>query len=182
MLATTPTALPPTAGRWSLDTRTADVAFTGRASRLAPPVSARFRGVSGVVAAGDHPDDVVVDVEVDVRTMTSGNRAWDDLVAAVDPFCVRRFPTARYRSTRVVRPGGTAVLDGVLTLRGVHQPLQLTVRRVAHRGDDRLVVSACGEIDREAFGVRLDLPGARLLVPRRLQLSIDVVAVHERAA
>jgi len=51
----------------------------------------------------------------------------------------------------------------------------------ASRCGDRLVVQAEGDVDPTAFGVRLDLPGAGLLVPRRLRLAIRVEAVAEQA-
>ena len=40
-------------------------------------------------------------VEVDVTSMTTGNRAWDEVIGAVDPFDAGRFPLAVYESTRV---------------------------------------------------------------------------------
>ncbi len=171
----------PRAGRWLIDPTTATVAFTGRASRFSPTVSARFLGVEGVVAAGEDPQDAQVDVAVDVRTMTTGNRAWDDLVTAVDPFAAARFPTARYRSTAVRWRGDLAFIEGELELRGVRRRLVLDAEHQVLPGGDRLVVRAGGELDREAFGVRCDVPGSALFLPRRMRLSIDVVAVHEDA-
>ena len=172
----------PRPGRWTIDPASATVAFSGRATRFSPTVSARFLGVEGAVLAGESPDDAVVDVEVDVRTMTSGNRAWDDLVAAVDPFGAGTWPTARYRSTAVRWRGGLAFLDGELELRGVRRRVPLDAEHVLSPCGTRLAVRASGEVDREAFGVRCDIPGAALVIPRRLRLSIDVVAVHEREA
>jgi polyisoprenoid-binding protein YceI len=171
----------PRAGRWQIDTSTAHVAFAGRATRFSPTVQARFLSVEGTVQAGPAPTDAVVDVTVDVRTMTSGNRAWDDLVAAVDPFAATRFPTARYRSTAVSWHGGSATVDGVLTLRGVERPVRLQAEHALSSCGGRLVLRGSGEVDREAFGVRLDVPGAALVIPRRLRLSLDVVAVHDDA-
>lgn len=175
------TTTSPRAGRWLIDPASATIAFSGRATRFSPTVAARFLGVEGVVAAGDRPEDALVDVAVDVRTMTSGNRAWDDLVAAVDPFAAGRFPTARYRSSAVRWRGGLAFIDGSLELRGVRRSVPLDAEHQLLPGGDRLVVRASGEVDREAFGVRCDVPGAALVMPRRLRLSIEVVAVHEDA-
>lgn len=171
---------PPTTGRWTIDPRTAEVAFSGRASRLSPVVRARFTGVRGQVVAD--PAGTDVDVEVDVRTMTAGNRGYDELLAAVDPFDVQRFPVARYRGTAVAWRDGAARVEGELSLRGVVRPVALDVRHSASRCGRRLVVQAEGEVDRDAFGVRYDVPGAALLVPRRLRLAIRVEAALEAAA
>ena len=169
----------PATGRWLLDPATADVAFSGRATRLSPLVRARFTGVRGCVVAG--PDGTTVEVEIDVRTMTSDNRAYDELLAAVDPFSVEQFPGAHYRGSAGDWREGAATVHGALALRGVVQPVVLRARHSASRLGDRLVVQAEGDVDPTAFGVRLDLPGAGLLVPRRLRLAIRVEAVAEQA-
>lgn len=169
----------PQAGRWRLEPSATTVSFSGRATRFSPTVQARFPDVAGVVVADDAADRAVVEVEIGVGSMTSGNRGWDELVAAVDPFQVARFPTASYRSTSVQWLGAGAVLDGVLTLRGVQQPVRLQARHEIAPTGTRLTLSASGEIDREQFGVRCDIPGAALLVPRRLRLTVDAVLVHE---
>jgi hypothetical protein len=43
---------------------------------------------------------------------------------------------------------------------------------------ERLHLSAEGRINREQFGVRFDVPGAGLLIPRDLTLTVSVVALH----
>jgi polyisoprenoid-binding protein YceI len=164
---------------WQLDPARTVVAFCGRATRFSPTVRARFASVTGEVLTTGSDTSVVVDI--DVRSMTSGNRAWDDVVGALDPFCADAFPTATYRSTAVVWHGSEAVVDGVLRLRGVERPVRLAARYDDLDDGRRLRIRAGAGIDREAFGVRCDVPGAGLLVPRRLELSVDVVAVHADA-
>ena len=41
-----------------------------------------------------------------------------------------------------------------------------------------MVVRAGGTVDREAFGLRFDVPGVGKLVPRQLRLEIDVDVVR----
>ena len=171
----------PRPGRWLLDPATAAVAFSGRATRFSPTVAAQFRRVQGCVVAGDGGGRTTVEVEVDVRSMTSGNRAWDDVVAAVDPFGAREHPVAVYRSTAVAWRGARADVDGVLELRGVRRPVRLAVETVLAPSGSRMALRASGEVDREAFGLRFDVPGAALLVPRRLALRIEVEVVHDGA-
>jgi polyisoprenoid-binding protein YceI len=161
----------PPEGVWAIDPNRAQVAFSGRTSFLAPTIRARFAEVSGTVEVGDEHS---VRVEVDVTSMTTGNRAYDEVIAAFDPFDADRFPIAVYRSTAVAWTGDGARIDGSLTLRGVTRPVPLTASYDVGRGADRMLVRAGGSVDREAFGVRFDVPGVGKLVPRVLRLDIDV--------
>lgn len=170
----------PPAGRWSIDPGRARVAFSGRAGVLAPTVSARFADVTGRITVGpdSRPARHGVRVEVDVTTMTTGNRAYDEVVGAVDPFDAARFPLAVYESTRVLWTGRGADIEGRLTLRGVTRVVALSASYDIGRAGDRMVVRAGGTVDREAFGLRFDVPGVGRLVPRRLRLEIDVDVVR----
>jgi polyisoprenoid-binding protein YceI len=161
-----------------IDPSSAVVGFTGRASLLAPTVSARFAGVTGSVLVRADVAASEVDVEVDVTTMTSGNRAWDDLVSAVDPFGASAFPTASYRSTSVRWHGDRADVAGHLVLRGVERPVPLSTKHTVSACGERLNLAAEGRINREQFGLRFDVPGAALIIPKDLTLTVSVEAVH----
>jgi polyisoprenoid-binding protein YceI len=160
------------AGSWSIDPARAVVAFSGRASFLAPTITARFGDVAGALSFDE------VRVAVDVTTMTTGNRAYDEVIAAVDPFDSARFPIAVYASTGVAWTPAGADIDGLLTLRGVTRPLALSASYHRNRRGDRMVVRAGGLVDRQAFGLRFDVPGIGKLVPRQLRLDIDVDLVR----
>lgn len=171
----------PIGGTWVIDSSRAVVAFSGKASFLAPTISARFLGVDGYVDVVETSRGLsgAADVSVDVTSMTTGNATWDDLIATFDPFDARHFPVAVYRSTRVSWADGRAIIDGALTLRGVTQAVSLTASYVVGRGGERMLVRASGSIDRKAFGISFDMPGCGKLVPRvlRLEIDIDVVLV-----
>ena len=173
----------PPAGTWAIDPGRAVVAFSGRAGFLAPTISARFASVSGEVTVGAEHG---VRVEVDVTSMTTGNRAWDEVIGSVDPFDTGRFPLAVYESTRVLWTATGADIEGRLTLRGVTRPVALSASYQVGRdlGRDaglragRMMVRAGGTVDRQAFGLRFDVPGVGKLVPRQLRLEIDVDVVR----
>ena len=157
------------ADSWQVRTENACVLFRGRAARLLPTVQARFTSVTGTLSA------TTVDVDVDVRSLTTGNRAYDELLAAADPFDAQRHPVASYRSEDVLWVGEDAVVSGSLQLRGRSAPVQLRATyAVVEDGVARL--SATGRVDRRAFGLRLDVPGCGGLVPSHLDLVIDVTA------
>ncbi len=173
----TPRTAPP-AGTWTIDPARARVAFAGKASFLAPTISARFPDVEGCVVVGTGSTGHRLRVEVDVTTMTTGSGAYDDVIGAVDPFDAARFPLAVYESTRVTWTEHGADVEGRLTLRGVTVPVALAASYDVGRGGDRMVVRAGGTVDRQAFGLRFDVPGVGKLVPRQLRLEIDVDVVR----
>lgn len=161
-------------GSWQLDPDRASVGFSGRSSRLAPTFKAGFTSVAGTVEVGS---TTTLAVDIDVRSITTGNRAWDDLLTALDPFDAQRCPRAVYRGSADLSVGSRVGVAGALELRGVLRPVRLTaqVRPVTQH---EVVVTATGEVDRRAFGVRCDLPGLGRFVPSVLQLDIRVLAVR----
>jgi polyisoprenoid-binding protein YceI len=172
---TTPWRVAPPEGSWVIDPSRAVVAFSGRTSFVAPTIRARFPVVTGSVEVGPEHS---VRVEVDVTSMTTGNRAYDEIISAFDPFDVARHPMAVYRSTAVAWTPEGAVIDGSLTLRGVTRTVSLTATYDVGRSGDRMLVRAGGSIDRNAFGIRFDVPGVGKLVPRVMRLEIDVDVVR----
>ena len=168
----------PECGTWVIDPARAVVAFSGKASFLAPTISARFTGVDGKVEVAElAPGAVVsgaVQVTVDVTTMTTGNPVYDELIKAADPFDTRRFPIAVYRSTGVSWSDGQLTVEGSLTLRGVTKQVPLQASYVVGRSGDRMIVRAAGAVDRSAFGISFDVPGCGKLIPKVMKLEIDV--------
>jgi polyisoprenoid-binding protein YceI len=169
------TTLLPT-GTWVLDPGRAQVTFSGRMSKLAPMFRASFGSVSGTV---DVAGTTRLCVEVDVTSVSTGNRAWDELLRGLDPFAATRCPRATYRGTADLVVGDCAVVEGELELRGVRQPVALAARVLPH--GDEVLVTATGTIDRRSFGVRCDLPGVGRFVPAVMQLDIVVTAVRAGA-
>jgi polyisoprenoid-binding protein YceI len=176
---TTRTAAGPQSGTWLIDSTRAVVAFSGKASFLAPTISARFLGVEGSVEVDDTGRGLAgaVDVAVDVASLTTGASRWDELITTFDPFDAAHFPVAVYRSARVEWTDGQARIDGTLTLRGVTRSVPLTASYDVARDGLRMLVRAAGTIDRTAFGISFDMPGFGKLVPTLMQLAIDVDAV-----
>jgi polyisoprenoid-binding protein YceI len=162
-----------------VDATRAVVVFSGKASLLTPPISARSTGIEGRVEVVETPHGLggAIDVAVDVTAMTTGNRARDEWFAALDPFGATRFPVAAYRSTRVEWNDGRGRVEGTLTLRGVTRPVPLTASYVLARGGGHMLVRASAIFDRSVFGVSFDAWGAGKRVPRLMRLAIDVDVV-----
>jgi polyisoprenoid-binding protein YceI len=167
-------ALPP-AGEWIVNTGPSRVSFSGRASRIAPTVRAEFGAVRGGLHLADDPDGSRVGVCVDVRSVTTGNPVWDELLRAADPFRSAQHPLAHYASTAVCWTGSGFDVQGDLDIAGVSVALALEATMRENR-DGTVTLSAQGTIDPRTARIQLDLPGARLLMPRQLRLSIAVIA------
>ena len=90
------TPLPP-AGDWLVETGRSKVSFSGRASRIAPTVRAQFDAVRGGLHLADDLNGSRVGVCVDVRTVTTGNPVWDELLRTADPFRAGQHPLGPFR-------------------------------------------------------------------------------------
>jgi polyisoprenoid-binding protein YceI len=123
------------------------------------------------------PDRSRVAVSLDVRTLSTGNQVWDDLLRAADPFRAAEHPTAQYVSDRVHWTGEHFCVDGALTLSGVQIPLALSAQ-IQAEGRAAVSLHAQGSIDPRAADISLNVPGAKLLMPRTMHLMIAVKALR----
>jgi polyisoprenoid-binding protein YceI len=153
------------------------VAFSGRASRLAPTVRARFGDVRGVLRLAEDPNRSRVAVRLDVRTLSTGNPVWDDLLRAADPFRAVDHPLAQYVSTSVRWTGSRFRVNGSLDLGGVQTRLELSAT-IQPDGSGAVQLHAEGTIDPRAADIHLNMPGAKLLLPRAMHLMIAVKAIR----
>ena len=121
------------------------------------------------------PDRSRVDVSLDLQTVTTGNPIWDDMLRAADSLRIRANPLAYFSSSAVHWTGNAFVVGGELHLAGVSTALELRASVKSVRAG--VTLRAQGTIEPRAAGIRLELPGARLLVPRSMKISIIVTAV-----
>ena len=170
--------LPP-AGDWLVETSRSSISFSGRASRIAPTVRAQFGEVRGGLHLAADPNGSRVGVCVDVRTITTGNALWDDMLRAADTFRAREYPLAHYASTAVRWTDAGFDVEGLLEIAGTKTALTLKAA-VAANADTTVTLNAQGSIDPRSAGVELNVPGARLLMPRAMALCIAVTATRTR--
>jgi polyisoprenoid-binding protein YceI len=130
----------------------------------------------------------MVDVTIDVASVDSGDGTRDDHLRSADMFDVARYPTATFRSTDVRWDGATGTITGDLALKGVTRPVALAVEYLGHVrdpwGNDRIVFSARGRVNREDWGVTWNMPleAGGLLVSKEIELTLEVEAVHDAPA
>jgi polyisoprenoid-binding protein YceI len=168
----------PPAGTWTIDAGHADVGFVGRHFGLTK-IRGRFTGVEGTVTTGEDVEQSTVEVSIAMATVTSGDQARDDHLRSADFFDVEQHPTATFRSTSIDAAGRTGRLTGDLTIKGVTRPVDLDVEFVGGVtdpwGNERLVFSASGTINREDWGLTWNLPldAGGWLVSKEIRLEID---------
>jgi polyisoprenoid-binding protein YceI len=174
----------PAAGTWVIDPGHADVGFVGRHFGLTK-VRGRFTGVEGEVTIADAIEESSVEVVIDIASVTSGDQARDDHLRSADLFDVEHHPTGRFRSTGLEVDGTTGTLRGELTLKGTTKPVVLSVEYVGQAtdpwGNERVVFSASGRINRYDWGLTWNMPldAGGLLVSKEIVLNIEVELIRQ---
>ena len=94
-------------------------------------------------------------------------------LSSADFFDFAKFPTAKFKSTSIVKTGETTgKMTGDLTMRGQTHPVTLDVtlnKRGDSRGRPKAGLSAKGVIDRSQWGMGFAAP----LIPNEIDLSIE---------
>lgn len=104
-------------------------------------------------------DGASVEAELPMATLDFGDAEWSRVMQGRRWFDVARFPTARFRSTRIEPiDADTATLHGELTLRDRSVPVTLALRRNAVKRHPITLrrtagFSATAELDRRDFGL-----------------------------
>jgi polyisoprenoid-binding protein YceI len=107
-------------------------------------------------------DDVTkstVEAEIDVKAINTRDEKRDGHLKSPDFFDVAKFPTAKFKSTKVEKHGDKLKVTGDLTLRGVTKPVTLEVDVPAAEvgvkawGVVKSGTSATTTINRKEFGI-----------------------------
>lgn len=172
---TTPrtTVSAPTAGAYRLDPDTTLIHFTTRHLFGLAPVRGSFRVVSGELTVAQPLTASRLEATASVASFDTGNPKRDSHVRSKDFLDAARHPHIVFRSTALVRDGGSWVLRGLLTARGQDAPLVLHVTQVQEHGGV-LTLRAAGTVDRFAHG----LVAMPRMAGRRLALRITATAVR----
>ncbi|HEX2192934.1 MAG TPA: YceI family protein [Acidimicrobiales bacterium] len=175
----------PEPGFWQIDPSHSAVELSVRHLGTAK-VRGRFHELAGSIEVADDPVESHVEVEIKTASLDTGDARRDEHLRSDDFFAVERYPKATFRSTALRLLGGDRYgLDGELTVRGVTRPLQLELTYggvvTDPYGNQRIVFSARGEVNREEFGLTWNqvLETGGLLVGTKVRLEIDIEAVRE---
>ncbi|HOW75155.1 MAG TPA: YceI family protein [Candidatus Competibacteraceae bacterium] len=88
----------------------------------------RFNKTTGKIILDKEAKTGEVDIVIDTRSVDTGYAAFDEHIQGEDFLDTAKYPTATFKSNRVVFEGDRPVaVHGNLTLKGVTQPVTLTV-------------------------------------------------------
>lgn len=159
----------PQLGQYEVDATASRVTFRTRHLFGLGPVRGRFSIRSGTVNVAEPTSDSSIHAVIDAASIESGNSQRDAAVRSA-----RLLDIERYQDITFVCKGTNASdLPGTLTVRGVSQPVVLTVESCAVTSGT-FTARASARIDRTAFG----LTAYRGLAARHLQLTVDVRCVR----
>jgi polyisoprenoid-binding protein YceI len=129
---------------------------------------------------------VSIETHINVPTIDTREAQRDAHLRSPDFFDVDRFPTMRFRSTRVTAtPDGDLRVTGDLTIRDVTREVTLNVTAEGHGrdpwGGERAGFSATTKINRKDFGLTWNqaLETGGVLVGEEVKITIDLEVVRQ---
>ena len=170
------------AGTWTIDDAHTDVGFSVR-HLMVSKVRGSFNKISGTITTSEDPMASSAELTVDLASIDTRNEDRDTHLRSSDFFDADSTPTMTYKTTALRQDGEDFLVDGDLTIKGVTQPVTLTVEYNGVGADPwggtRLGLSARGEINRGDFGISFNMPldGGGVMVGEKVQLVIEVEAV-----
>ncbi|MCU1354207.1 MAG: YceI family protein [Acidimicrobiales bacterium] len=176
----------PLAGTYVFDPTHSSIEFSVRHMMVAR-VRGRFATFTGTITIGEDPADSSVEVVIDAASIDTGNPDRDAHLRSADFLDVEHFPELTYRSTHVRYDPASEFWEagGLLTIRGISRPVHLEVEPLGAVFDLaralRAGFHAEASFDRYDFGLTWNqaLPGAGVLVGRRVDIHLDVEAVRQ---
>jgi polyisoprenoid-binding protein YceI len=158
----------PIQGAWRVDAEQSHARFVAASLRGAVTVRGAFGSLSGSLDVG--AEGATGALTIDAASVDTGNRLRDRHLRGRDFFGVAQHPQLRYELRSLTRLAGDLLrLDGDLLVAGTRTtlPLEATLRL---RGDGGAEIACRRRVDRVALGIR----GARMMVPRAVELDVAV--------
>jgi polyisoprenoid-binding protein YceI len=188
MTAVAAPAVTPAAASWRIDPTHSNVEFAVRHLMISR-VKGRFGEVAGIVQLNaDDPTASFVDVTINAASIDTREPQRDAHLRSADFFDADRFPTLRFRSTRVSGDADDLRVTGALTIRDVTREVTLVVTPEGHVTDPwggvRAGYSAKTKINRQDFGLTWNqvLEAGGVVVGDEITISIDVELVQDTAS
>ena len=172
------------AGRWEVDPTHSALEFVCRYAMFTL-VRGRFTSFSGTTVLDPlHPEATEISVDIDPSSVDTSMTVRDEHLRGDDFFDVERHPTITFRSRGVTLLGaGRYVVHGDLTIRGLAQPVRLTVdlfgRAPDVQGNPRLGFKATTRLQRSRWNITWNAPvlGGGVALADDVDLELDVSLV-----
>jgi polyisoprenoid-binding protein YceI len=172
-----------TTGTWDIDQTHSNVEFVAR--HLFSRVRGRFGRFGGVINVTDDPRDSTIEVTIEAASIETNLAERDEHLRGEHFLDVDQFPTLTFASTSIMPvDGGQGQIDGLLTIRGITQPVQLEVEYLGAGNDPwggrRAGFSARTEIDRDDFGANWNvvLETGGILIGKKVEIELEIEAVR----
>ena len=141
----------------------------------------RFSNTTGKVVFDKAAKRGEVDIVIDMNSVDTGFKKFDEHLRSADFFETAKFPSATFKSTKVTFEGDKpARVDGDLTIKGITRPVTLTVTSFQAMPHPMLKTDAIGAnahtvIKRSEFGAGMYAPH----VSDDVRIDIAIEAVKE---
>jgi polyisoprenoid-binding protein YceI len=177
--ATVTTALP--TGTWQVDKVHSSVEFQVKHLGIAT-VKGQFTEFEGTLEVS--PEGTVAYGTVQTTSVNTREPQRDEHLRSADFFDAEQNPEIEFRSTAITPVDEEDFeIEGEITIHGVTRPLKLKASlegtETDPQGNDRVGVSASGQIDRKDFGMTFNaaLGSGNLLVSDKVKILLDISAV-----
>lgn len=169
------------AKKFELDANHSYLSFS--ASTVIFDVEGRFTRYK-VQAAGDPETgaDGQIQVEIDTKSIDTGNKARDKHLLSDDFFAANKFPKITFVSKKVTQDGNKLVVEGTLDLHGVKRDLSIAFVKssgVNGAGVKEYAYKAEIPINRKDFGIGADSVAAKISLKDQVTLRILVAGFPE---
>ncbi len=167
---------------YSIDTAHSNVGFKVR--HLVAKVSGSFNEFDGTITANfENLDASSVEFVIKTASIDTGNEKRDGHLRSADFFDAEQYPEISFKSSKITKKGkDTYVVAGILTMRGVNQPVVLTVDYLGEMqamGGTRAGYEISTTINRQDFEVSwnraLDQGGVVLGDDVEITINLEVV-------
>jgi polyisoprenoid-binding protein YceI len=174
---------------WQIDSAHSHIYFTARHMMISK-VRGQFETFSGTVNFDEeHPENTSAVIEIDVNSINTKEEQRDGHLKSPDFFDVANFPTATFKSVKVVKEDdGEGKLYGQLTIRDITKELVLDVEYAGTAkspwGATSAGFSATTSFNRKDFGLNWNqaLETGGVLVGEKIKLEIELELVKQEAA
>jgi polyisoprenoid-binding protein YceI len=144
--------------RWEIDPLHSEILFKIKHLVISTVTGSFQKFQGGMVAKEKEFDGATINLEIDVKSISTGQEARDTHLKTGDFFEAETYPTIQFQSTSFSKTEtGIYKLTGNLTLKGVTKEVELTVEyggsEKDHYGNTKIGFEVSGVINRKEFGL-----------------------------